>query len=101
VGQAEARMEQTRRNASIEVKRTLRGVEVAEQSRKVAEQSRVLAQETERLARVSFELGRGTSLELVDAARQLRQSEVQLALREFEVVQAKLRALLALSNCDY
>jgi len=101
VNQAEARMEQTRRNAAIEVKRTLRGVEVAEQSRKVAEQSRVLAQETERLARVSFELGRGTSLELVDAARQLRQSEVQLALREFEVVQAKLRALLALSNCDY
>lgn len=99
--QAEARVEQTRRNASIEVKRTLRGVDVAEQSRKVAEQSRVLAQETERLARVSFELGRGTSLELVDAARQLRQAEVQLALREFELVQAKLRALLALSNCDY
>lgn len=101
VNQAEARLEQTRRNASIEVKRTIRGVEVAEQSRKVAEQARVLAQETERLARVSFELGRGTSLELVDAARQLRQAEVQLALREFEVVQSKLRALLALSNCDY
>ena len=101
VEQAEARVEQARRNASIEVKRTIRGVEVAEQSRKVAEQSRVLSQETERLARVSFELGRGTSLELVDAARQLRQAEVQLALREFELVQAKIRALLALSNCEY
>ena len=101
VGQAEARLEQARRNASIEVKRTLRGVEVAIQSQKVAEQARALAQETERLARVSFDLGRGTSLELVDAARQLRQAEVQLALREFEVVQAKIRALLALSNCDY
>ncbi|MCU0656724.1 MAG: TolC family protein [Polyangiaceae bacterium] len=101
VEQAEARVEQARRNASIEVKRTIRGVEVAEQARKIAEQSRTLAQETERLARVSFELGRGTSLELVDAARQLRQSEVQLALREFELVQSKIRALLALSNCDY
>lgn len=101
VEQAEARVEQARRNASIEVRRTMRGVDVAEQSRKVAAQARDLAKETERLARVSFELGRGTSLELVDAARQLRQAEVQLALREFELVQAKLRALLALSNCDY
>lgn len=99
--QAEARVEQARRGASIEVTRTNRGVEVAEQSRKIAEQARDLAREAERLTRVGFELGRGTSLELVDAARQLRQADVQLALREFDVVQARIRAILALSSCDY
>lgn len=99
--QAEARLELLRRNATIEVTRAVRGIEVSEQARKVAEQTRDFARETERLSRVSFELGRGTSLELVDAARQLRQAEVQLALREFELVQSKVRALLALSNCDY
>lgn len=101
ITQADARLEQARRNASIEVSRTTRGVEVAEAARRVAEQTRDLARETERLTRVGFELGRGTSLELVDAARQLRQAEIQLALREFDTVQAKIRALLALASCEY
>lgn len=101
IDQAEARIEQSRRSAQIEVNRAVRGIEVAEQSRKLAEQNRDLARETERLARVGFELGRGTSLELVDAGRRLREADLQLALREFEVVQAKIRALLTLSTCDY
>jgi outer membrane protein TolC len=76
-------------------------VQVAEQARQVAEKTRDLARETDRLTRVSFGLGRGTSLELVDAGRQLRDAESTLALREFDVVQAKIRALLALSLCEY
>ena len=55
----------------------------------------------DRLARLNFQLGRGTSLDLVDAARQLRQAEIQLAVQEFNTVQAKIAALLALSDCNY
>ncbi|HEU4405184.1 MAG TPA: TolC family protein [Polyangiaceae bacterium] len=99
--QAEARAEATRRNASIEVTRALRGVKVAEDAQRVAQQTRDLARETDRLTRANFELGRGTSLDLVDAARRLRESEIQLAVREFEAIQSKITALLALSQCEY
>jgi outer membrane protein, multidrug efflux system len=99
--QAEVRVEAARRAAQIQVQRALRGVEVADTARKVATETRNLARETDRLTRVSFDLGKGTSLELVDAGRALRQTEIQLALREFDQVQAKIRALLALSTCDY
>ncbi len=99
--QAEQRAEATRRNASIEVARALRGVKVADDAQKVSQQTRDLARETDRLTRANFELGRGTSLDLVDAARRLRESEIQLAVREFEAIQAKITALLALSQCEY
>ncbi|HEU4535887.1 MAG TPA: TolC family protein, partial [Polyangiaceae bacterium] len=78
VAQAEQRAEATRRNASIEVTRSLRGVKVADDAQRVAQQTRDLARETDRLTRANFELGRGTSLDLVDAARRLRESEIQL-----------------------
>jgi outer membrane protein TolC len=96
-----ATTEAARRQATMEVIQTARSVQVAEQARQVAEKTRDLARETDRLTRVSFGLGRGTSLELVDAGRQLRDAESTLALREFDVVQAKIRALLALSLCEY
>ena len=96
-----ATTEATRRQATMEVIQTARSVQVAEQARQVAEKTRDLARETDRLTRVSFGLGRGTSLELVDAGRQLRDAESTLALREFDAVQAKIRALLALSLCEY
>lgn len=98
--QAEARLEQAKRTATIDVARAQRGVGVADDNRKVSETARDLAKETDRLARLSFELGRGTSLDLVDAARRLREAEIQLALREFDVVQAKVRSQLVTSTCE-
>ena len=101
VTQAELRTEQTRRQATIEVGRAGRAIQVADDSRKVAVSARDLAREAERLTRVSFDLGKGTSLELVDAGRQLRQAEIQLVLQEFNLLQARITSLLAYSACDY
>lgn len=101
VDQAEARAEATKRAAVLQVVQATRSVSVAEEARKVAERSRDLAKEAERLARVGFQLGRGTSLELVDAGRSLREAEIQLALKEFDTIEAKIQALLALSTCTY
>lgn len=88
------------RQASIDVTRAKRSVTVAEDSRRVAQQAREAAFETDRLTRTAYTEGRGTSLELVTAATALRQADVNLALREFEVVRARLLAALTLSRCE-
>jgi outer membrane protein TolC len=99
--QAAQRLESTRRTASVQVAQARRGVQVAEESLRVATQARDLARETERLARVAFQVGSGTSLDLIESGRQLRAAEIQLALSEFSLVEAKIAALLALSRCRW
>jgi outer membrane protein TolC len=95
------RLEAARRAATVQIRQAQRSVEVADDSRKVAEQSRDLARETERLSRVAFQAGTGTSLDLIESGRRLREAESQLALQEFGLVQARLAALLALSRCHW
>ncbi len=101
IERAAQRLEAVRRQATIEVTQARRAVDVATQSREVSERSRDLAKETDRLVRVAYQEGRGTSLELVTAATTLRQSEITLALREFDVVKARVAAVIALSVCKY
>jgi outer membrane protein TolC len=91
---------QARRNAQLEVEQAQRSVEVAEQNLAVSLRSRDLAGETARLARLSFVNGQATSFELVDAARRHQQAELDLAVKEFDVVRARIIALLARANCD-
>lgn len=90
----------TRRDATIEAARAVRAVSVAEANLGVAEESRKNADETSRWTRIAFSNGTVTSLDLVDAARQQRSTEVNYALKEFEVLQAKIAALLALATCQ-
>jgi outer membrane protein TolC len=99
--QSEQRLEAARRTATIQVTQARRSVEVADESRRVAERARDLARETERLARVSFQAGTGTSLDLIESGRRLREAESQLALQEFNLVQSRIAALLALSRCHW
>ncbi|KFE63270.1 TolC family protein [Hyalangium minutum] len=99
--QAEATLERTRRDAQQEVARSRRGVEVAEALVKATAEARSLAEQTDQLTRRSFEIGRSTSLELVQSAAALRQAELALALREFELVQARLDAFLTEARCDW
>jgi len=98
---AEQQLEALRRRASIEITQARRAVEVAEETRKVAAAARALSAEVDRLTRLGFQEGRGTSLELVIAAAALRQAEVTLALREFELVRARVLAILVLSTCPW
>jgi outer membrane protein TolC len=99
--QAEQTLERTRRDVEFEVARTRRGVEVAEALVKTAAEGRSLAEQTDQLTRRSFEIGRGSSLELVQSAAALRQAELALALREFELVQARLEGFLTEARCDW
>lgn len=99
--QAEAALENARRDVELDVARARRGVEVAEALVKAAAESRDLAERTDRLTRRSFEVGRGSSLELVQSGAALRQAELTLVLREFELVQARLDAFLTEARCDW
>ena len=99
--QSVQRLEAARRTATIQVTQARRSVDVAGESRQVAERARDLARETERLARVSFQAGTGTSLDLIESGRRLREAESQLALQEFNLVQSRIAALLALSRCHW
>jgi hypothetical protein len=67
----------------------------------VAASARALAAETDRLTRVGYVEGQGTSLELVIAAAGLREADITLALREFDLVKARVLAVLALANCPW
>ncbi len=99
--QQRARLDATRRTAEIEVVQAMRTVAAAEQARVLAEKGRDLARETSRLSQIAFEAGTATSFELVEAGRAERQAELDLAVREFELIQAKLSALLATASCKY
>ncbi|QAT84227.1 HAE1 family efflux transporter outer membrane efflux protein [Corallococcus coralloides] len=94
-------LEATRRDVSVEVSRARRGVEVAEALLKTAAESLELADRTDRLTRRAFEVGRGSSLELVQSGAALRQAQLALVLREFELVQARLDAFLTEARCDW
>jgi outer membrane protein TolC len=93
-------LEQAERQATLEVQQSLRAVQVAEQNLEVSAKSRDLSRETSRLSRLSFVNGRSTSFELVDSERRYQQAELDLAVKEFDVIRARIVALLARANCD-
>jgi outer membrane protein, multidrug efflux system len=97
---AREQLNETRRQAEFEVAQAMRSIRVAQQSLTVAEKTRAISAETARLTRFNFENGNGTSFDLVDTARRLREAELDLAIKEFEVVRAKLTALLSLATCN-
>ncbi|CAN5392627.1 efflux transporter outer membrane subunit [soil metagenome] len=97
--QAVQRLEATRRGAIIQITQADRAVQVADVSRAVASRSRDLAVEQDRLTRSAYQLGTGTSLELVTSAAALRQADISLALREFALVRARLLAILNRATC--
>lgn len=99
--QAIQRFEAARRQAVVQVEQARRGVSVAEERRKVSASARDLAFETDRLTRAAYTEGRGTSLELVAAAQALREAEINLAVREFELVRARVLAVLSLASCPW
>jgi outer membrane protein TolC len=94
------RLTQAKRTAQLEVTRAMRSVRVAEANLAVSERSREIAKQSADLSRIAFLNGSGTSFDLVDTARRLRDAELDLAIKEFDIVRARLTALLALATCD-
>jgi outer membrane protein TolC len=97
---AQEQLTDTRRRAEMEITQATRAVAVAQQNLAVSVRAREIAAETARLSKVAYLNGSGTSFDLVDTARRLREAELDLAIKEFEVLRAKIAALLALSSCN-
>ena len=97
---ARQQLTEASRQAQLQAIQAQRGVEVAAQNHEVSKNARAIAEESARLSRVAFMHGTGTSFDLVESARRLRLAEIDLTIKEFEVVRAQLTALLALSNCN-
>jgi outer membrane protein TolC len=98
--QSQAAREALRRNTTVDLVQARRNVDVAEQSRKVAEEVRMLAFDVDRLTRAAYQTGKGTSLDLITSAAALRQAEVDLAVDELSLVQARIASLLTLADCS-
>ncbi|HEY8942743.1 MAG TPA: TolC family protein [Polyangiaceae bacterium] len=95
-----ANLEEAKRNVNLQVTQALRAVKVAEANLAVSAKTREIDAETARLSKISFLNGSGTSFDLVTTEANLRVAEVDLAVKEFDVMQAKIAALLALSSCQ-
>ncbi len=98
---AAQQLEALRRQAIIQVEQARRQLIVAEQSAQVAKDQRDLAAQNDQMTQPAYQTGQGTSLELVTASEAHRQAELNLALAEFNVVKARLLAILALATCPW
>ncbi|WP_257457932.1 TolC family protein [Archangium lipolyticum] len=92
-------LESVRRTLGVEVARARRGVALAEALRLTARRARDAASQTDTLTQEAFREGVATSLELVQSAEELREAERTLALRELDLVQARVEALMVEAEC--
>jgi multidrug efflux system outer membrane protein len=97
---AREQLADTKRRAEQQVAQAFRAVHVAETNLGISSRAREIAAETARLARIQFMSGTGTSFDLVDRATRLAVAEQDLAAKQFEVLRARVAALLALASCD-
>lgn len=91
---------QAERQARLEATQAQRAVQVAQATFEVSRQARDIAAESARLSRIAFVHGTGTSFDLVESARRQREAEIDVTIKEFDIIRAQITALLALSNCN-
>lgn len=101
VEEQRARVEATVRSSTIDAEQALRVTSVAENLMRQSQQTRDLSAEVARLTLIAYQAGTGTSFDLVNSAQQARQADLDLAVKEFNLVKARLAALLATANCRY
>lgn len=97
---ARQNLTQVERQARLEATQAQRSVQVAQATFEVSRQARDIAAESARLSRIAFVHGTGTSFDLVESARRQREAEIDVTIKEFDIVRAQITALLALSNCN-
>jgi len=97
---ASEQLGEAKRRARLEVTQAFRAVKAAEAKLVVSARTREIAAETARLTKVAYLNGSGTSFDLVDTARRQREAELDYTVQEFQVVRARIAALLALATCD-
>jgi outer membrane protein TolC len=90
-----------KRQAIIQVEQAQRMIEVTAVSDRVANEQRDLAAQNDSMTQAAYVRGQGTSVDLVVASEAHRQAELNLALAEYNVVKARLAAIMALATCPW
>jgi outer membrane protein TolC len=99
--QARQALVSTRLTAVVASARAHRDVGVLARTRDVAQDQRDLAARIDARTRDGYARGLGTSLDLVISAQALRQAEINLAILEFQVEDARANAILVDAECAY
>jgi multidrug efflux system outer membrane protein len=99
--QARQALVQTRLAALVASARARRAVSVLEHTRDLAQVQRDLAASVDARIRDGYAHGVGTSLDLVVSAQALRQADIDLAILEFQVEDARANAVLVDAECVY
>ena len=99
--QATTTLEATRLNAIVTAARAKRGIEVSRAGRDVAKNERDLEGKIDMRTRDAYARGRGTSLDLVTSAQALRLAEINLAILDFELAEARADAVLENAECVF
>lgn len=98
--QAQENTRQAERLARIQAVQATRGVSVAQASLSIAEESQKIALDNAQLAKAKFINGSGTSFDMVDTQSTARQAQLDVTVKEFELLRAEIIAFLALASCD-
>lgn len=88
------------RRAELQVTQSTRGVQVAKAALDNSLEARKIARDNANLARARFSMGAGTSFDMVDTQSTARQTEIDVTVKEFELLRAEIIAFLALSSCE-
>ena len=99
--QARQALVAARLDAIVASARAKRAVGVLEHTRDVAREQRDLAARIDARIRDGYAHGLGTSLDLVLSAQALRQADIDLAILEFQVNDARANAALVDAECVY
>ena len=91
--QAQLEEQDAMQQATLEVRQALRNQKQAEDLAISTEERVKLAHETLKLAETAYESGTGTSLDVTDARRTLRQAQIDLATKRLEYQLATLELL--------
>jgi multidrug efflux system outer membrane protein len=91
----------SRLDAIVSSARARRAVGVIEHTRDLAREQRDLAARIDARTRDGYAHGLGTSLDLVISAQALRQADIDLAILEFQVEDARANAVLVDAECAY
>jgi len=89
-----------RRRVEVEVRKAERLVTKVNQALGIAREKQESAQKAARLAEFKFTSGSGSAFDLVDAVRSQREAELDVIVKEFQLVRAQVAAFLALATCD-
>ncbi len=99
--QARQNLVATRLNAIVGSETAIRLVGVRQAARDVAKRTVDLDKRIDDRTRNGYANGFGNSLDLVTSAQDLRQAEIDLALLEYQVAQARADAVLTNAECLY